>query len=185
MPNAEWHEEQIRQVAGDQIEAMSATVVVPAMLYFQYGGQSITQQVQLIGIDEKTQSSVSDFGRYLQHPANRKAMSFELREAATTSATIRAARRSRAEADEPAGWTHRREAARIKQFQQQLPQVRARRETRRRRRRPRPTPSPAIRPRRTCSTRPSSSIPASCWASPWPASARPGRRQVPPFPATT
>ena len=40
----------------------------------------ITQQVQLIGIDEKTQSSVSDFGKYLQHPENRKAMSFELRE---------------------------------------------------------------------------------------------------------
>ncbi len=33
MPDAEWHEEQIRQVAGDQIEAMSATVIVPAMLY--------------------------------------------------------------------------------------------------------------------------------------------------------
>ena len=34
MPDAEWHMEQIRQVAGDQIEAMSATVVVPAMLYY-------------------------------------------------------------------------------------------------------------------------------------------------------
>ena len=80
MPNAEWHMEQIRQVAGNQIEAMSATVVVPAMLYYEYGGQSIPQQVQLIGIDEKTQGSVSDFGKYLQHPANRKAMSFDLRE---------------------------------------------------------------------------------------------------------
>ena len=38
MPDAEWHEEQIRKVAGDQIEAMSPTVVVPAMLNFQYGG---------------------------------------------------------------------------------------------------------------------------------------------------
>jgi len=76
MPNAEWHMEQIRQVAGDQIEAMSPTVVVPAMLYYEYGGQSIPQQVQLIGIDEKTQGGVSDFGKYLQHPANRKAMSF-------------------------------------------------------------------------------------------------------------
>src|SRR3990170_1997483 len=35
MPDALWHQEQIRQVAGDQIEAMSATVVVPAMLNFQ------------------------------------------------------------------------------------------------------------------------------------------------------
>ena len=38
MPDAAWHEEQIRKVAGDDIEAMSATVVVPAMLNYQYGG---------------------------------------------------------------------------------------------------------------------------------------------------
>ena len=80
MPNFAWHAEQICKVAGDDIEAMTATVVVPAMLNFQYNGNWITRQVQLIGIDEKTQSSVSDFSRYLQHEANREAMSFELRE---------------------------------------------------------------------------------------------------------
>ena len=74
MPDAAWHEEQIRRVAGDQIEAMSPTVVVPALLYYEYGGQSIPQQVQLIGIDEKTQGAVSYFSKYLQHPANRRAM---------------------------------------------------------------------------------------------------------------
>ena len=41
---------------------------------------AITRQVDLIGIDEETQSSVSDFGKYLQHPANREKMSFQLRE---------------------------------------------------------------------------------------------------------
>ena len=44
--------EQIRKIAGDQIEGMTPTVVVPAMLSFHYGGNWITQQVQLIGIDE-------------------------------------------------------------------------------------------------------------------------------------
>ena len=76
MPDAEWHMEQIRQVAGDEIEGMTPTVVVPAMLSYQCGGNWITQQVQLIGIDEQTQGSVSDFGKYLQHPANREADEF-------------------------------------------------------------------------------------------------------------
>ena len=35
MPDAEAHMEQIRQIAGDQIEGMTPTVVVPAMLSFQ------------------------------------------------------------------------------------------------------------------------------------------------------
>ena len=76
----DWHMEQIRQVAGDDIEGMTPTVVVPAMLSFQCGGNWVTRQVQLIGIDEKTQSQVSDFGKYLQHPANREDMSFDLRD---------------------------------------------------------------------------------------------------------
>ncbi len=71
--DAEWHKEQIRKIAGDQIEGMTPTVVVPAMLSFQYGGNWITRQVQLIGIDEATQASVSDFSKYLQHPENRRA----------------------------------------------------------------------------------------------------------------
>ena len=60
--------------------AMTPTVAVPAMLNFQVRGQWITRQVMLIGIDEATHASVSDFGRYLQHPANRRQLSFSLRE---------------------------------------------------------------------------------------------------------
>jgi lipoprotein-releasing system permease protein len=76
----EWHMEQIRRVAGDAIAGMSPTVVVPAMISFQARGISIVQPVELIGIDERTQAQVSDFGKYLQHPENRRQMSFELRE---------------------------------------------------------------------------------------------------------
>jgi lipoprotein-releasing system permease protein len=71
---------EIRRVAGEAIEGMTATVVVPAMLNFRYGDQWITRQVQLIGIDEATQSQVSDFSKYLQHPDNRNKMSFQLRD---------------------------------------------------------------------------------------------------------
>ncbi len=80
MRDPQWHEEQIRRLAGDEIEAMSPTVAVPAIVSYRWGSQWVTQQVNLIGIDEQTQGSVSDFSKYLQHPENRKAMSFDLRQ---------------------------------------------------------------------------------------------------------
>ncbi|MHB1034780.1 MAG: ABC transporter permease [Pirellulales bacterium] len=76
----EWHMEQIQRIAGDRIEGMTPTVTVPAILSFQVRGNLITRPVQLIGIDAKTQSRASDFGKYLKHPANRQTMSFHLRE---------------------------------------------------------------------------------------------------------
>ncbi len=79
-PDAEWHMDQIRRVAGEDIEAMTPTVLVPAMVNLQVGEQWITRPVQLIGIDAATQGRVSDFGHYLQHPENRRQLSFELRD---------------------------------------------------------------------------------------------------------
>jgi lipoprotein-releasing system permease protein len=116
--DAEWHEEQIRQVAGDQIEAMSPTVAMGAMLYSSHLG---AHPVQLIGIDEKTQSSVSDYGRYLQHPENRKAMSFKLREKGYDVRDPQGGPESpeRKQLGQ-SGWVYRREAARIEKFQQQF-----------------------------------------------------------------
>jgi len=76
----QWHMEEIRRAAGDQIAGMTPTVAVPAMLNFQVRGQWITRQIMFIGIDEATHASVSDFGRYLQHPANRTQLSFDLRD---------------------------------------------------------------------------------------------------------
>ncbi len=79
-PNADWHMRQIRRIAGDDIGSMTATVHVPAMLTFEVNGRSITRAVNLIGIDEATYGNVSDFAAYLQHPENRKQLSFLLRE---------------------------------------------------------------------------------------------------------
>jgi lipoprotein-releasing system permease protein len=76
----EWHMQQIRKVAGDSIEGMTPTVQVPAMLSFQYGGNWVTRPVQLIGVDEATQHEGGNFSKYLQHPANREAANFDLRE---------------------------------------------------------------------------------------------------------
>lgn len=79
-PDAGAHMERIRRVAGQHIAGMSPTAHVPAMLGYTVGDQYRTQQINLIGIDEQTYASVSDFGRYLQHPSNRRRLAFGLRE---------------------------------------------------------------------------------------------------------
>jgi lipoprotein-releasing system permease protein len=79
VPDPEARMEQIRSKCGNAIAGMTATVVVPGMLNYRYGENWITRQVQIIGIDAETQSQVSDFSKYLQHPKNRERMSFDLR----------------------------------------------------------------------------------------------------------
>ncbi|HEY4232928.1 MAG TPA: ABC transporter permease [Lacipirellulaceae bacterium] len=80
VPDADRHMQEIRKVAGKYIAGMSPTVHVPAMLGFTLGEEYVNQQISLIGVDEATYASVSDFGRYLQHPDNRKKLDFELKE---------------------------------------------------------------------------------------------------------
>ena len=52
--------DEIRRVAGDDIAGMTPTILVPAMLSFHAYGETRTQQVHLIGIDESTHADVSD-----------------------------------------------------------------------------------------------------------------------------
>jgi lipoprotein-releasing system permease protein len=102
--------EEIRRAGGDAIAGMTPTVAVPAMLNFQVRGQWITRQVMFIGIDEATHAQVSDFGRYLQHPANRTRLSFDLRDGGYDTFDSQADRGSEPTrpALEGAGWPHRR-----------------------------------------------------------------------------
>lgn len=68
-------------VAGDKIEAVTPTVTTPGLLSFEVlGGEVITRQVQIIGIDEMTHEKVTTISQFLQHPDNRKHLSFDLRE---------------------------------------------------------------------------------------------------------
>ncbi|VAX39702.1 Lipoprotein releasing system transmembrane protein LolC/LolE [hydrothermal vent metagenome] len=55
----------IRQVAGDKVEAMTATVEVFGMLSFQYGGKWRTRPVKLIGIDPEGKGKVGPLKNYL------------------------------------------------------------------------------------------------------------------------
>jgi lipoprotein-releasing system permease protein len=105
----QWHMEEIRRAGGDDIAGMTPTVAVPAMLSFQVRGQWVTRQIMFIGIDETTHAGVSDFGRYLQHPANRERLSFDLRDGGYDAVD------SQADGTDPtrpalarAGWSYRR-----------------------------------------------------------------------------
>ena len=108
-----WHMEEITRAAGGDIEGMTPTVAVPAMLSFQVRGQWLTRQVMFIGIDETTHSLVSDFGSYLQHPDNRRQLSFALRDGGYDTFDSQAEGKAGENgptrpAMEAAGWPHRR-----------------------------------------------------------------------------
>ena len=106
----QWHMEEILRAGGDEIEGMTPTVAVPAMLNFQVRGQWVTRQVMLIGIDETSHARVSDFGRYLQHPDNRRQLSFALRDGGYDTVDSQAEGQAGVTrpALEGAGWPHRR-----------------------------------------------------------------------------
>jgi lipoprotein-releasing system permease protein len=116
-PDVEGHIKRIQQIAGDEIEAMTPTVATPAMLQIQFNGQEINKPIRmLVGIDEKTQGKVSDFSRYLQHPANRRQMSWRLRESGYDMCDPQggASAPERPQMAE-AGWKYRRDQAALKQ----------------------------------------------------------------------
>ena len=100
MPDPDAHLNRIRDVVGDQLAGATCSVHVPAMLGIEYRGQLITKQINLVGVDPETYEQVSDFGRCLLHPENKKKASFELREE---------------------GWTYRRQwASELKQIQEHI-----------------------------------------------------------------
>ncbi|MFO0191033.1 MAG: FtsX-like permease family protein [Planctomycetia bacterium] len=104
-----WHMDEIRRAAGDQIAGMTPTVAVPAMLNFQVRGQWVTRQVMFIGIEESSHAMASDFGRFLQHPENRRQLSFDLREGGYDTIDSQSEGPGPARpALEGAGWPHRR-----------------------------------------------------------------------------
>jgi lipoprotein-releasing system permease protein len=108
--DADWHMNEIRKAAGEYIDGMTPTVIVPAMLSYKVQRQWVTQPVQLIGIDERTQAKASDFSEFLQHPENKKQLSFDLRDGGYD--TLGGRRPSMADA----GWTYRREMSALRKY---------------------------------------------------------------------
>lgn len=101
----QWYEERIRARLGDSVEGVTTIVTLPAMLTFQHNGNSHTQQINLIGIDQKTYASVSDFSKYLLHPDNRQQLNFLLKDSGYAPER---------EALQPSGWEYRKPMARYR-----------------------------------------------------------------------
>ena len=96
---------EVSEILGPDLEGITTTVHIPAMLNYQFRGEWITRQVNLIGIDRETYANVSDFGQYLLHPANRDQISFELQEGGYDAEGDPDANREQLRT---AGWQHRR-----------------------------------------------------------------------------
>jgi lipoprotein-releasing system permease protein len=117
-PDAEKRMAEIRAVAGDYISGMSPTVHIPAMLGYSVGSEYITRQITVIGVDDATYASVSDFGQFLQHPDNRKKLNFDLKNGGYDTIDHQATDPTKVLPRlqmEDAGWAHRKRAAQFTQ----------------------------------------------------------------------
>ncbi|MEM9367115.1 MAG: FtsX-like permease family protein [Planctomycetota bacterium] len=114
MPDPEGHLREIERIVGEDLVGSSVSVHVPSMLGIEFNGELITRHVNLVGIDAETYDQVSHFGRYLTHPQNKTAVSFDLRE--------RAYEEGRPGLP-PSGWEYRRAKAR---YEKALDEERAR-----------------------------------------------------------
>ncbi len=115
-PDADRRMAEIRNVAGKYISGMSPTVHVPAMLGYSYGSNYINKQITLIGVDEGTYATVSDFGQFLQHPANREKLDFRLKEGGYDMLDHQATDPSKIQPRhemQKAGWEYRRRNAKF------------------------------------------------------------------------
>ncbi len=115
----DWHVDQIKQLAGDDLESITTVVRVPALLHFEFRGRPMTHTIMLIGIDDETFGTVTDFHPYLANVHNQKQLSFELR----------------SDGYDPeighCGWPYRREIAEFdRQYREQLKKLKeSRRQT--------------------------------------------------------
>ena len=107
IPNPQALMDEIRKTLGEDVQAMTTNVHVPAMLSFQIRDQWFTKQINLIGIDRESYAAVGDFGKYLLHPENRKQVDFSLRD---RGYDVRIAN---------AGWTGRRQRIMIERAYEQ------------------------------------------------------------------
>ena len=76
----ELHVREIERIVGDDLQAVTYVVRVPALMNFEFRGRQWTQQIMLMGIDEKTFGQVTDFNPYLLNSNNRNAIDFQLDE---------------------------------------------------------------------------------------------------------
>ncbi len=92
----------VKQIIGDDLEAITCVVRNPALLTFNFHGRPWTQQVMLLGVDDETFGKVTDFEPYLTNALKRADFSFRLEEEGYEALF------------EEAGWPYRRNWVREK-----------------------------------------------------------------------
>ncbi|MDR1959061.1 MAG: ABC transporter permease [Planctomycetaceae bacterium] len=121
-PDPEVRMAQLRKIAGEMIEGMTPTVITPAILMIKVGNQSQPVQVDVIGVDLKTQGAVCDLAKFLQHPENRQAPTFDLKESGyDTRSSLNLKDSSYREAMDAAGWLYRRQLPSFAHYDESRP----------------------------------------------------------------
>ncbi len=103
------HARIVKQIIGDDLEALTCVVNNPALLTFKFHGRPWTQQVMLLGIDDETYGKVADFEAYLTNSVKRTKFSFDLEEQGYEKLF-----------DNNAGWPYRREVVKERQELEQF-----------------------------------------------------------------
>ncbi len=80
IPYPEQHVRIVKQLLGEDVEAVTCVVRNPALLSFEFHGRQWTQQVMLMGIDDETFSKVTDFQPNLVNEVKKANFSFKLEE---------------------------------------------------------------------------------------------------------
>lgn len=122
--NSEHFTQQIKQIVGEDLEGITTVVHVPAMVSIDHRGESITRQINLVGIDTESYAHVSDFSKYLLHPDNQAAIDFALKESGYAPGR---------EGFPNSGWEYRRRASAAKKHLRALQEERKALEERNRR----------------------------------------------------
>lgn len=78
VPNTQDIKDRIKRSVGNDIEGMTATVEIYAMLSVQYGSQWQSKPVTLIGIDPETKATVGPLAKYLVHTKEGTVPNWEL-----------------------------------------------------------------------------------------------------------
>lgn len=80
IPEPELHLRELQQLLGEELESMTCLVRVPGLITFEFRDRQWTQQVMLLGVDERTFSRVCEFQPFLLNGDKQKALDFLLEE---------------------------------------------------------------------------------------------------------
>ena len=80
IPWPELHVAEIERVLGDEVEAITTVVRVPALLNVEFRERQFTQQIMLMGVDKRTYGDVSKFQPFITNEHKRDTITFDLEE---------------------------------------------------------------------------------------------------------